>query len=56
MHFADLHRAIPGISERMLSYRLTEAGGALGPALAELAAWAETHLPEGDRSTASSTA
>jgi DNA-binding HxlR family transcriptional regulator len=81
MHFADLHRAIPGISERMLSdrltelgaaglivrtvdegpplrvsYRLTEAGGALRPALAELAAWAEEHLPEADRSTASSTA
>jgi DNA-binding HxlR family transcriptional regulator len=81
VHFADLHRAIPGISERMLSdrltelgaaglvvrivdegpplrvsYRLTEAGGALRPALAELAAWADEHLPETDRCTASSTA
>lgn len=79
VHFADLHRAIPGISERMLSdrltelgaaglvvrevyegpplrvsYRLTEAGGALEPALKELAAWAEKHLPEADRLTASS--
>ncbi|MFD7474478.1 winged helix-turn-helix transcriptional regulator [Streptomyces sp. NPDC059837] len=27
-HFADLRRAIPGISERMLSDRLTELGGA----------------------------
>lgn len=70
VHFADLHRAIPGISERMLSarltelgaaglvvrevakgppprvsYRLTETGRALEPALKELAAWAERHLP-----------
>jgi DNA-binding HxlR family transcriptional regulator len=27
-HFADLHRAVPGISERMLSDRLTELGAA----------------------------
>jgi DNA-binding HxlR family transcriptional regulator len=71
VHFADLRRAIPGISERMLSdrlaelsaaglvvrevdegpplrvsYRLTEAGAALDPALRELCAWAEKHLPE----------
>ncbi|MFI2378668.1 winged helix-turn-helix transcriptional regulator [Streptomyces sp. NPDC018964] len=71
-YFADLRRAIPGISERMLSdrltelgaagllvrevdegpplrvtYRLTESGAALGPALKELGKWAETHLPEG---------
>jgi DNA-binding HxlR family transcriptional regulator len=71
-YFADLRRAIPGISERMLSdrlselalagllvrevdegpplrvsYRLTEAGAALEPALRELALWAKTHLPEG---------
>ncbi|MET9295034.1 helix-turn-helix domain-containing protein [Streptomyces sp. NPDC003077] len=70
-HFADLRRAIPGISERMLSdrlaelgaaglvlrqvdegpplrvsYRLTEAGAALEPALRELAEWAKTHLPD----------
>lgn len=70
-HFADLCRAIPGISERMLSdrlaelgtaglvvrevtegpplrvsYRLTEAGAALGPALQELGKWAEKYLPE----------
>ncbi|GEC03547.1 transcriptional regulator [Streptomyces spinoverrucosus] len=70
-HFADLRRAIPGISERMLSdrlselgaaglvvrqvdegpplrvsYRLTEAGAALEPALEELGEWAKTHLPE----------
>ncbi|MDX6362545.1 winged helix-turn-helix transcriptional regulator [Streptomyces sp. NPDC058274] len=70
VHFADLRRAIPGISERMLSdrltelgaaglvvrevdegpplrvsYRLTEAGAALEPALKELGAWAEAHLP-----------
>ncbi|WP_328439654.1 helix-turn-helix transcriptional regulator [Streptomyces sp. NBC_00444] len=73
-HFADLRRAVPGISERMLSdrltelgaagllvrevdegpplrvsYRLTEAGAALGPALRELGEWAEKHLPEGER-------
>ncbi|MEU6271255.1 helix-turn-helix domain-containing protein [Streptomyces populi] len=71
-HFADLRRAIPGISERMLSdrltelgaaglvvrkvnegpplrvcYALTETGAALEPALKELGAWAERHLPEG---------
>ncbi|MEU9736774.1 helix-turn-helix domain-containing protein [Streptomyces sp. NPDC048002] len=70
-HFTELRRAIPGISERMLSdrltelgaaglvvrevdegpplrvsYRLTEAGAALEPALNELAQWAERHLPE----------
>lgn len=71
-YFADLRRAIPGISERMLSdrltelgaagllvrevdegpplrvsYRLTESGKALGPALRELGAWAQVHLREG---------
>ena len=70
VHFADLRRAIPGISERMLSdrltelgeanlvvrevdegpplrvsYRLTEAGAALEPAMRELVTWAEAHLP-----------
>ncbi|MEU0335166.1 helix-turn-helix domain-containing protein [Streptomyces sp. NPDC006193] len=70
-YFADLRRAIPGISERMLSdrlaelgaaglvlrevdegpplrvsYRLTEAGAALEPALRELAGWAKVHLPD----------
>ncbi|MFI2205364.1 winged helix-turn-helix transcriptional regulator [Streptomyces sp. NPDC020192] len=70
-HFADLRRAVPGISERMLSdrlaelgaaglvvrevdegpplrvsYRLTEAGAALEPALRELAEWAKVHLPD----------
>ncbi|MGV9559008.1 winged helix-turn-helix transcriptional regulator [Streptomyces sp. NPDC003401] len=69
VHFAELRRGIPGISERMLSdrltelsaaglvvrevdegpplrvsYRLTEAGTALGPALHELGRWAEEHL------------
>ncbi|GGT15876.1 winged helix-turn-helix transcriptional regulator [Streptomyces chromofuscus] len=72
-HFADLRRAIPGLSERMLSdrlselgaaglvvrevdegpplrvsYRLTEAGAALEPALKELGKWAEKHLPESE--------
>lgn len=72
VYFADLRRAIPGISERMLSdrltelaaagllvrevddgpplrvsYRLTEAGRALGPALHELGLWADAYLPEG---------
>ncbi len=71
VHFSDLRRAIPGISERMLSdrltelgaaglvlrevdegpplrvsYRLTDAGAALEPALRELHGWAERHLPE----------
>ncbi|MEU8826081.1 helix-turn-helix domain-containing protein [Streptomyces sp. NPDC048636] len=71
-YFADLRRAIPGISERMLSdrltelstaglvvrevdagpplrvsYRLTDAGRALEPALKELSRWAEGYLPEG---------
>ncbi|KND44075.1 MULTISPECIES: winged helix-turn-helix transcriptional regulator [Streptomyces] len=70
-HFVDLRRAIPGISERMLSdrltelgaaglvvrevddgpplrvtYRLTEAGEALEPALRELKDWSESHLPQ----------
>ncbi|MEU7413182.1 helix-turn-helix domain-containing protein [Streptomyces sp. NPDC042638] len=70
-YFADLRRAVPGISERMLSdrlaelgaaglvlrevdegpplrvsYRLTEAGAALEPALRELAEWAKSHLPD----------
>ncbi|MGW1164415.1 winged helix-turn-helix transcriptional regulator [Streptomyces sp. NPDC002550] len=70
-HFADLRRAVPGISERMLSdrlaelgaaglvlrevdegpplrvsYRLTEAGAALEPALRELGEWAKAHLPD----------
>lgn len=69
VHFADLRRAIPGISERMLSdrltelgaaglvlrevdegpplrvsYSLTEAGTAMGPALAELGKWANSYL------------
>ncbi|MFF4837773.1 winged helix-turn-helix transcriptional regulator [Streptomyces sp. NPDC001315] len=72
--FGDLRRAVPGISERMLSdrltelggarlvvrevdegpplrvsYRLTDAGAALGPALKQLGAWADTYLPEDDR-------
>ncbi|MER5912447.1 helix-turn-helix domain-containing protein [Streptomyces sp. NPDC001982] len=71
VHFADLRRAVPGISERMLSdrlaelgaaglvvrevdegpplrvsYRLTETGAALEPALKELGEWAKKHLPE----------
>lgn len=71
VHFAELRRAVPGISERMLSdrlaelgaaglvlrevdegpplrvsYRLTEAGAALEPALRELAEWAKAHLPD----------
>ncbi|MFF5442400.1 winged helix-turn-helix transcriptional regulator [Streptomyces achromogenes] len=70
-YFTDLRRAVPGISERMLSdrlaelgaaglvlrevdegpplrvsYRLTEAGAALEPALRELAQWAKLHLPD----------
>lgn len=69
--FAELRRAVPGISERMLSdrltelaemdlvtrevtagpplrvsYRLTDAGYGLRPAMQELTDWAETHLPE----------
>ncbi|WP_371480417.1 winged helix-turn-helix transcriptional regulator [Kitasatospora sp. NBC_00315] len=72
VYFSELRRAVPGISERMVSdrlteladaglvvrqvdegpplrvsYRLTEAGAALGPALGELARWAENHLPPG---------
>ncbi|MGW8888465.1 winged helix-turn-helix transcriptional regulator [Streptomyces sp. NPDC055749] len=71
VHFADLRRAIPGISERMLSdrlselgaaglvvrevdegpplrvsYRLTEAGAAMEPALKELGRWADTYLSD----------
>ncbi|MDL2075042.1 helix-turn-helix domain-containing protein [Streptomyces sp. GXMU-J15] len=70
-HFAELRRAIPGISERMLSdrltelgaaglvlrevdegpplrvsYRLTEKGAALEPALKELGEWAKKYLPD----------
>ncbi|GCD36395.1 MULTISPECIES: winged helix-turn-helix transcriptional regulator [Streptomyces] len=72
VYFAELRRAVPGISERMLSdrltelsaaglvvrevdggpplrvsYRLTEAGRALDPALKELSRWAETYLADG---------
>ena len=71
VHFADLRRAIPGISERMLSdrlselgaaglvvrdvdegpplrvsYRLTQAGAAMEPALKELALWSKTYLAD----------
>ncbi|MDK1473240.1 helix-turn-helix domain-containing protein [Streptomyces sp. 549] len=71
-HFAELRRAVPGISERMLadrlselaalglvlrsvqegpptrvSYRLTDAGLALRPAMTELTRWADAHLPGG---------
>ncbi|MFJ9946401.1 winged helix-turn-helix transcriptional regulator [Kitasatospora sp. NPDC091207] len=70
-YFSELRRAVPGISERMLSdrlteladaglvlrqvdegpplrvsYRLTEAGAALRPALTELAVWADQYLPD----------
>ncbi|MDN0200389.1 helix-turn-helix domain-containing protein [Streptomyces sp. S.PNR 29] len=73
-YFVNLRRAIPGISERMLSdrltelgaaglvvrevdegpplrvsYRLTEAGAALKPALGELKEWAKKYLPDGER-------
>jgi DNA-binding HxlR family transcriptional regulator len=69
-HFAELRRAVPGISERMLSdrltelgvlglvvrsveegpplrvsYRLTAAGLALRPSMAELTRWADEYLP-----------
>lgn len=69
-HFTELRRAVPGISERMLSdrltelnhlglvirsveegpplrvsYRLTDAGMALKPAMTALSTWAEEHLP-----------
>ncbi|MBE9498371.1 MULTISPECIES: winged helix-turn-helix transcriptional regulator [Streptomyces] len=69
-HFAELRRAVPGISERMLSdrltelatlglvfrsveegpplrvsYRLTDSGHALKPAMVELTRWADGHLP-----------
>ncbi|MGY0059985.1 winged helix-turn-helix transcriptional regulator [Streptomyces sp. LZ34] len=71
-YFAELRRAIPKISERMLTdrltelvaaglvlrevdpgpplrvtYRLTESGRALEPALDELARWAGRYMPEG---------
>ncbi|MGD9482692.1 helix-turn-helix domain-containing protein [Streptomyces sp. TRM70308] len=71
-HFTEVRRAVPGISERMLSdrlaelaglglvlrtvdegpplrvsYRLTDAGLALRPAMVELTRWADAHLPEG---------
>nr|WP_240649647.1 helix-turn-helix domain-containing protein [Streptomyces sp. Z26] len=74
-HFTELRRAVPGISERMLSdrlselaaldlvarevdagpplrvsYRLTPAGAALRPAMAELTRWAVDHLPEEESS------
>jgi DNA-binding HxlR family transcriptional regulator len=74
VYFSELRRAIPGISERMLSdrlteltavglvvrevtegpplrvsYRLTEAGTALGPALRELGRWAQAYLLEDGR-------
>jgi DNA-binding HxlR family transcriptional regulator len=70
-YFSELRRAIPKISERMLSdrlselaeaglltreveegpplrvsYRLTEAGRALTPALEALGMWATTYLPD----------
>lgn len=70
-HFAALRRSIPGISERMLSdrltelgeagllvrevdpgpplrvsYRLTQAGEALRPALGELRSWAKKYLSD----------
>lgn len=70
-HFTELRRAVPGISERMLSdrlselaslslvtrevdagpplrvsYRLTDAGLALRPAMVELTRWADGHFPE----------
>ncbi|MCH6161381.1 winged helix-turn-helix transcriptional regulator [Streptomyces marispadix] len=70
-HFAQLRRAVPGISERMLSdrltelaslglvvrtveegpplrvsYKLTDAGLALKPAMTELTRWADSHLPD----------
>ncbi|MEU9415026.1 helix-turn-helix domain-containing protein [Streptomyces sp. NPDC051000] len=73
VYFADLRRAVPGISERMLSdrltelaeaglvvrevdegpplrvsYRLTESGAALEPALNALGRWAEKYLLPGN--------
>lgn len=70
-HFAQLRRAVGGISERMLSdrltelaslglvvrtveegpplrvsYRLTDAGLALKPAMMELTQWADEHLAD----------
>jgi DNA-binding HxlR family transcriptional regulator len=74
VRFAELRRAVAGISERMLSdrltelaeagllvrsvdpgppvgvsYRLTEAGRALRPALEELGQWSEKYLPAAQR-------
>ena len=71
VHFAEFRRAVPGISERVLSdrltelaaaglvlrevdpgpplrvsYRLTESGAGLRPALNELGRWAEACLPK----------
>jgi DNA-binding HxlR family transcriptional regulator len=71
VHFAEFRRAVPGISERVLSdrltelaaaglvlrevdpgpplrvsYRLTEVGAGLRPAMVELGRWAEECLPE----------
>ncbi|MEY9967976.1 DNA-binding HxlR family transcriptional regulator [Streptacidiphilus sp. MAP12-16] len=73
VHFAEFRRAVPGISERVLSdrltelvaaglvlrevdsgpplrvsYRLTEVGAGLRPALVELGRWAEESLPRAD--------
>jgi len=70
VHFAEFRRAVPGISERVLSdrltelaaaglvlrkvdpgpplrvsYRLTDVGAGLRPALVELGRWAEECLP-----------
>ncbi|MGW6316467.1 winged helix-turn-helix transcriptional regulator [Streptomyces sp. NPDC055099] len=75
IRFAELRRAIPGISQKMLSvtlqglvrdglvarrveptvppavhYRLTELGLSLEKPLSALRVWAETHMPEIDRS------
>jgi DNA-binding HxlR family transcriptional regulator len=75
VHFAEFRRAVPGISERVLSdrltelaaaglvlrkvdpgpplrvsYRLTDVGAGLRPALVELGRWAEECLP-GDQPT-----
>jgi len=70
VHFAEFRRAVPGISERVLSdrltelttaglvlrevdpgpplrvsYRLTDIGAGLRPAMVELGRWAEECLP-----------
>lgn len=39
-------REVEGGPPLRVSYGLTEAGQALGPALRELSAWAQTYLPE----------